>query len=223
MSEYNLKIYRNPYDMGNLFTKANITLKSGVTVLVGCNGSGKTTLIRSIKRYLNDNKELVFDWDNYADGGINSMNEYLFHGDIESVSLMAMSSEGEKIYYNLGNKFAKIKSIVEHSNGKNNIFILMDAIDSGLSIDNVIEIKEFIHKILEPDIINMGIIPYIIIIANGYEFTDSEDCFDVKHCKYVRFKDYNDYKKFILNSRKEKDIRLKKYYDKLQREGNKSE
>ena len=48
---------------------------------------------------------------------------------------------------------------------------------------------------------------YIIVSANSYEMANNENCFDVMEGKYINFTDYNDYKKFIINSRKKKDIR----------------
>ena len=45
------KIIRNPYDDKiNIFKKKEITLESGVTVLVGCNGFGKTSFLKCIKK-----------------------------------------------------------------------------------------------------------------------------------------------------------------------------
>ena len=57
---------------------------------------------------------------------------------------------------------------------------------------------------------NIGVDLYIIISANEYELARNEECFDVSNGKSIRFKDYEDYRKFIINNRKKKDKRYKK-------------
>ena len=43
-------LIKDYYDEGfNLYKKKTITIKPGVTVLVGCNGIGKTTLLHQIR------------------------------------------------------------------------------------------------------------------------------------------------------------------------------
>ena len=49
---------------------------------------------------------------------------------------------------------------------------------------------------------------YIIIAANEYELARNADCFDVNAGKYIRFNDYEEYRTFIINSRKKKEARI---------------
>jgi hypothetical protein len=86
-------------------------------------------------------------------------------------------------------------------------WILLDAIDSGLSIDNIVDIKEDLFKtILE---YNCGNEIYIIVVANEYEMARNEQCFDVYNGKYITFKDYEDYRQFVLDSKELKEKRYK--------------
>ena len=48
---------------------------------------------------------------------------------------------------------------------------------------------------------------YIIVTANGYEMARNENCFDVYNGKYVKFKDYEDYRQFVLKSKEIKEKR----------------
>ena len=48
---------------------------------------------------------------------------------------------------------------------------------------------------------------YIVVSANEYEMANNENCLDVCKGKYIKFKDYDEYKEFILESRKIKDSR----------------
>ena len=76
------KIIRNPYDDKiNIFKKKEITLESGVTVLVGCNGFGKTSFLKCIKKCLNDEDLKYVYYDNLHDGGSNSISKALFTKD----------------------------------------------------------------------------------------------------------------------------------------------
>ena len=84
------------------------------------------------------------------------------------------SSEGEDIALNIGNicgKFAAACS--EHEEG--DIFLLLDSADSGLSIDNVIDLKDILHDIIRT-MSNEKRNVYIIISANEYELAANENC-----------------------------------------------
>lgn len=87
-------------------------------------------------------------------------------------------------------------------------WLLLDAIDSGFSIDNVAETKDFFKMVIN-DFADHGYDLYIVASANEYELANGENCFDVMNGKYVQFKDYDDFKKFILRSREKKDKRYK--------------
>lgn len=50
---------------------------------------------------------------------------------------------------------------------------------------------------------------YIVVSANAYELAAGKNCFDVIGGKYVRFGGYDEYREFVLKTRKEKDKRYK--------------
>ena len=86
-------------------------------------------------------------------------------------------------------------------------WILLDAVDSGLSVDNIVDIKEGLFKtILE---YNYGNEIYMVISANEYEMARGEQCFDVYNGKYITFKNYEEYRSMILESKKWKEERVK--------------
>ena len=88
-------------------------------------------------------------------------------------------------------------------------WLLFDAVDSGFSVDNVIELKNF-FKILIKDFEERGYELYIVVSANEFELAREEDCFDVMNGKYIRFAGYDDFRGFIIKSREKKDRRYKK-------------
>lgn len=225
-----IKTWRDPYDSGFSPTKpTTINIEDGLTVLVGCNGAGKTTLLHNIKEEMKKQNIPCNLYDNLRDGGSNSLSEAFFNENIELGASLWTASEGEAIKINFGNSSTKIREFLKTGfyNSKSNRFarlfsdkkepeevgkqrvLLFDAVDSGLSVDSIVEVKEVFDLILE-DAKQLGIDVYIIISANEYELARGSNCFDVNEGKYLKFKDYEDYRKFIIKSRKTKEKRIEK-------------
>ena len=191
--DFNIK--KDWYDSRCLLYKKNkITINPGVTVLVGKNGIGKTTLLMQIEQSLKKQKVPYLTYNELTDGR-ESMQRALDAQNTQFLVTLYLSSEGQKIYHNLGQFAEKVgRFISKHRN--ETVFVLFDAIDSGLSIDNIAEVKDFFDLVIKdnPDV-------YIIVSANSYEMANGSSCFDVQNCKYCTFKDYNDYRTFILNQK----------------------
>lgn len=159
-----------------------------------------------------------------------------YQDNLDTGLAMWLSSEGECIKINLGRQAAKYKEFAETGKIKerfDNIFsslfndedeeetnispvspvrvLLYDAVDSGMSIDAIIEVKAFFKKVIESNT-QKGLITYIITVANEYEMANSESCFDVNAGKYISFQSYEEYKKFVLRSRKLKEKRIEQQY-----------
>lgn len=215
----------------NLYKKRTIIIKSGVTVLIGCNGIGKTTLLHQIRDRLKKDKIPNVLFDNLKDGGSHSISEASFYGNFEFMTTAICSSEGENIVMNMGNlairlrqfikdgedskekKYTQLARSIAQINGEEieepeiskERWILLDAVDSGLSVDNIVDIKEQLFKtILE---YNYGNEIYIVISANEYEMARGEQCFDVYNGKYITFNDYEEYRNLVLQSKEWKNQR----------------
>lgn len=227
-------IEKNYYDEGyELYKKETITINPGVTVLVGCNGTGKTTLMHQIKNQLKKECVPYISFDNLHDGGSKAISSAAFFEDFGFVATAACSSEGENIIMNIANLARRLGNFIRNGedNGRekrlekafekifsgdedkkqesiNERWILLDAIDSGLSVDNIVEVKEDLFKTILEDYKDGDV--YIIVSANEYEMTRGEQCFDVHNGEYITFADYEEYRDFILNSRKWKDERCEK-------------
>ena len=230
------KIWKDPYCHGwDTCIADEIEIKEGLTVIVGCNGAGKTTLLQNIEDELVDNKVPVKLFNNLNSGGY-SAEEAFFNDDIEFGAALMTSSEGESISLRLGQHASKLhnflrtgkykkndrieafaealRSFGDNSDDKpeivsNERWLLFDATDSGYSIDNIIELKD-LFTIIEKDAERCNVELYIVISANEYELANGENCFDVHEGKYIRFKDYDDYRQYIINSRKIKEQRYEK-------------
>lgn len=225
-----IKTWRDPYDEGfSTCRRKEIEINPGVTVLVGCNGAGKSTLLHNIREELKKDNIPVFVYDNEKEGGSNSISESAFYDDFSFVATATCSSEGENITLNLGKIASKLRGFLKTGEIKGDLvsafakifsdekdekivpnerWILLDAMDSGYSIDNVVDMKEFFQMVID-DAKKMGIELYIVVSSNEYELVYNSDCFDVMEGKYIRFNCYEDYKKFILRSREKKDKRYK--------------
>lgn len=227
-----IQLIRDYYNNGyNLYKRKTIEIKPGVTVLVGCNGIGKTTLLHQMQDNLNKNKIPNIMFDNLHHGGGKSISSACFHNDFGFAATAMCSSEGENIVLNmeqftnrlgyfvangideeqarhtrLVQSFQRINGeTVEEAPVPNERWILLDAVDSGLSIDNIVDIKEALFKTILEYNYNNEI--YIIVSANEYEMARGEHCFDVYNGKYVKLKDYDTFRDFILQSKEFKNQR----------------
>lgn len=188
-----------------LFKKTNVQINPGLTVLVGCNGVGKTTFLNQIKNTLEKEKIPFVFHDNLHEGADKLKQVAGFMGRYDVLANLMMSSEGENIVNVISEITRKMGQLSIDNPDAKELWFLFDAIDSGLSVDNIIEIKEklismIINREKYKDV-------YFLISANEYEFARNENCFDVADEKYIKFKDYEDYREFIIQSRKKKKAR----------------
>ena len=222
----------NYYDeKEELYKHQNITIKPGVTVLVGCNGVGKTTLLCQLQDKLKKKDIPCVFYDNLEEGGSSSISESLFCGDIAFGATAMCSSEGENIVMNMGKLAKRLGNFIQTGKDKTrysqmaavfksasdiqteakNIpkerWILLDAIDSGLSVDNIVDIKEYLFKTILEHSENLGIDTYIVISANEYEMARGEQGFLVHEGKYVPIDSYEEYRDLVLLSRAYKEKR----------------
>lgn len=212
-----------------------IEIQSGLTVLVGCNGAGKTTLLHNIQSEIKKENVPCYFYNNLYDGGSNSVGDAFFNDDFALGATLLCSSEGETISHNIGTLVSKMRNFIVNgevddkttriqkvfaqlcndNNEEENIklsnerWLLLDAIDSGLSVDNVVEVLDVFNLMID-DAKKFGVELYIIVSANEYELCRRNRCFNVNSGRYISFKDYEDYRKFILESRKRKDKRYEK-------------
>ena len=200
------KISRTPYEKKQkLYKKSSIAIEEGVTVLVGCNGCGKSTLLKTIQHMLDDENIPYLAYDNLTEGTTKAKDRALFKGDYNYLANAMIASEGETIKLNIGNLARNLGYYVlnKHKNAEE-FWVLLDAVDSGFSIDNVVELKDDLLKFIiehKPQTMKL----YVVISANEYELVNGEKCFDVYEGKYRTFKSYNAYKNFILKSRVKRD------------------
>lgn len=202
----------DPLDTGyQIYQNAEVEFMPGLTVLIGCNGSGKTTMLQTL-RYIfrNDNTPFI-SFDNLRNGGNHSRQEALFRGNLDFLATSVCSSEGESIYLNLS-EYAKDIGLFmqQYKSSERDIWILMDAVDSGFSIDNIIALKRFLKDMVLKDEHHKNTELYIVVSANSFEMANGEQCLDVYTGDYCSFfDDYSAYREFILEGVKRKEKRKK--------------
>ena len=207
-NDVTLRIHKDYHGLGyDLCKKSEITIHPGLTVLVGCNGSGKSTLIAQIRDKVHKRKDTLYtEYNDFTDGRSIATSAAGLFGNIETMASLLMSSEGEALHFNIGNKIKNLGAKIKKNNPKY-VWFTMDAADSGLSIDYIDDIKDFCNFVQE---INPEIVFYIIIAANEYEMARESTCLDVTKMEYHTFPTYDDYRDFILKSRKTRDSLSKK-------------
>lgn len=183
-----------------IFCTTKFEIDTGITVLVGCNGTGKSTCLKIIKRQLDKEDINYYSYDNKTDGRW-MRDKAIQAEDYTYVAKSMYSSEGEEIMLNLTRVIGSVGQYVRKNKDQRELWLLFDAIDSGFSIDNIIEFKNVLKMILqdnaEKDI-------YIIISANSFEMAVGENCLDAQRGVYRHFSSYEAYKNFILKSFKTK-------------------
>lgn len=186
------------------FNKMNL---EQVTLLFGANGVGKSSLIKGILKQ----KEIKFDCDkeiklysyinneqNFRNMNKNSnlsyedmFNPYLINKKYNAEEL----SEGQSIIYSLQDIFELCMQIKDDSNDS---VILLDEIDSGLSIDNVDYLSDKIKEITD----KYSNIQFIITF-NNFEFCRNfPKVFNMYNGKYINIESYEQYRN-IINSNRE--------------------
>lgn len=228
--------WKDPYDAGfSITTRKELEIKEGLTVLVGCNGAGKTTTLMNIKEETERQHIAHHHFDNLQDGGRDSFASVLsgfnsFECDnTELAASMWSASEGELIKLNISRQSSAYKKWLQTAifDDRHNIWksvfgqeekqqeynnqrvLTFDATDSGLSIDNIIELKQ-LFELIQADANQLGLQLYIIISANEYELCRNEQCLDVNTGEYITFRDYESYRKFIISNRNKKEKRIEK-------------
>lgn len=203
MSKY-FNLYNDWYDEDDfkIFKKNKIKIDTGLTVLVGCNGAGKTTMLNQIKDMLDRENIPVLFHNNMTNGERDLKSKAAFYGDFEMVARLMSSSEGENIVNVLGEVARKMGDLSRKNPKAKELWFLFDSIDSGLSIDNVIEFKEQLIPVVLENNKDKDI--YFVVSTNGYEFARGENCLDVISGEYVKFACYEEYRRFILKSKEQK-------------------
>lgn len=224
-----IKTWRDPYEAGFSPTRpTSIELNEGLTVLVGCNGAGKSTLLQNIKEVMNKQNIPCHLYNNLNEGGSSAFESAIYNGNMNLGVALFSSSEGESIKINIGqlsnlfdefletgfmatrkNRLSRALRDEEEHIDSNIRVLLFDAIDSGLSVDSIVEVKIMFDKLFETAS-KLGVVLYIVVSANEYELARGVSCFDVNLGKYITFKDYEDYRAFIIKTRKNKEKRIEK-------------
>lgn len=186
-----------PYLDERLYSKTEHALGEGVTILVGKNGAGKSTILLFLKEKCHKEKIPLFFYDNYKDGGSTALEKYSFHNDMTALTTAWQSSEGQQIYMNFSYMMQPLGNFVRKNKGAKKIVIAFDAIDSGLDLANIADIKNFLDSVVK-DIQKGGTEVYILITANSYGFVKNSRCYDVAKNKEITFNSYEEYEKFIV-------------------------
>lgn len=227
MKKFKIKIDKCPYITDKEFFKSDtLQIDEGLNVLVGCNGYGKSTLLKSIQTSLdkmnscNLNECISKDGKKIIKDIPNDCNNYYFKFDsqckmqqkyeeenlsYEGFASKLLDSEGQQLVFRVGQiayQIGLLQRAMHNYKVKNkNLFLLFDAIDSGISIDNIDQFKNLIQLILKNSTDHNV---YIIVSANTYEMVCNENSVDAKTFEHIKFSIYEDYKEYILTtSRKE--------------------
>lgn len=209
MGTLKIPLVRKYYDDNIFFRKASVEFEPGVTIIVGCNGYGKSTMLQTITSQCRKEKIPYIEFESIEDRR-NERNKTTLNGDMAYLAMAFVSSEGEEIGMSLGKFAGRLGNFVRNHSDAKTLVVTMDALDSGYSIDNVVEAKELLFNTVLKDCKSKNIELYIFVTANAYELASGERCFDPIKGEYIRFDSYEQYRKYVLDTRKAKDRRYRK-------------
>lgn len=227
------EIYNENYHNENqtLYKSNKLVLQANnVYCLVGCNGLGKSTILHQmIYDHHNSLNKTAFDIgsiinpyslmgnlkkgkENYEEFYILLNNQtYPTRYQVEDNDVYSIfgkfKSKGENTIHNLSPSLKSIFNVVKTLKDKE-VYILLDDLDVGVSVDVLIELSGVINR-LELLLKDLNINYYIVITANSYELAKRFKCIDTITMEEVSFKDYGDYLKYVCNTRLYKDTRDK--------------
>ena len=185
------------YDDYNLYKKHTFEFDEGITCLIGKNDSGKSTLLRMMQEILKPKN--CFYYTN-EESEKDAMSKFAFYGDFEKLCRNFGSSEGQNIRNNFYDVVGGIRDYILKMKAKNKkqVVILLDGLDSGISLDYVIELKKDLFPLILQDCKDNQLECYILIAANNYEFCSDTDCVRVSDAKHFRFNNYNEFRKIYV-------------------------
>lgn len=210
----------------NLYSEKRFSLGVGeVICLIGCNGAGKSTLLEQItqdlvkKGYENcvdaQNPFLNFFREKEESVGYVLRFKEGFHiPSSEETSLIeafakSSQSTGEGLKYELASCVKLLGQYVKKAAEESKpLILLFDDCDVGTSIDVQDEIVSFVNMIRN-DLIERKIKHNIILAANSYELCRTFRCVDCNTLEEKALSSYEEYKEFVLSSRRRKDERNK--------------
>lgn len=203
----------DPAESGRkLYRKKTVFFRPNrITPLVGCNGVGKSSMLHVLASTLKVNRYFNIFYDNLNSGAKNKIGGSFFSNDFSMTAQLLCSSEGENIHTITISELGKVVQILEGKikrdtsyrpyRDTDHVFILLDAIDSGSSIDNIINLKMHMNTLIELAKKNNKNL-YIIIAANSFELARNELCWDTFGSKEIEFgTDYEAYRKYVVSIR----------------------
>lgn len=193
-------------------------INPGVTMLIGSNGTGKTTVLTQLHSIfykggdyhtkftsIKHNKDIAPLYDSYL---FNKLDEekytkqhWLEIGQTQKLAQAFENSEGQNIYNFLVNKVEQIGAVVKKArqDGRQGVFILLDGLDSGLSLNILYELKHnLLDFIINTEKRHKNFEVYIICSSNSYELCNGYDCIDVTNQTHHTFQNYSVYFNYFM-------------------------
>ena len=177
-----------------------LEINQRLNILVGGNGVGKTTLLNGIHENcykMDTNKSIeIIKYSNSRDNirvktGLNMTTPQL----VACANAKSMS-EGQSIMYSIVSFFAKLKEeALELDNKNKSLVVVLDEVDSGLSVDAINVVMHFICDMLK----NYKNTQFFVS-SNNYHFTYiQKDVINMYTGRYKKINSYEEYFELMIS------------------------
>lgn len=208
-----IRISRNPYDDKHpLYSRSQISLREGVTVIIGCNGAGKTTLLRQLADILHRESPAS----TIVNIDANSETDRLMGGGLTQQSFirsltMKFESEGSRRWYAVADRFSDIGEAVRDEN-LSDLWVFIDGFDSGVDISGVNLMFDTLDEQVLPELHRRGIPLHVVMSATTYEpvrYAQTHDgtIIGIPTLRPIRFHGYEDWRDWTLTNAKQVEKR----------------
>ena len=202
------------YDIATPSDFVEYQFNEGLTALIGGNGTGKSTLLQRLRVSLKEEgvKNLYFN----LSAENKEMN--MKHNKSESfLPTCIQSSTGEQHSLHIGDMAQEIGTNIRGGKDKE-LWILIDAIDDGLSLDIAGEVEKYLFRNISNDIdkeANKGRHIYVVFSVNNFEVLGNHAKINIATGEEENINSYEDFRRAVLRINVITKNARENFYDRL--------
>ena len=202
------------YDIATSRDFVEYRLNEGLTALIGGNGTGKSTLLQRLRVSLKEEgiKNLYFN--------LSSENKEMNMKHNKSENFLPTCiqfSTGEQHSLHIGDMAQEIGANIRGGKDKE-LWILIDAIDDGLSLDIAGEVEKYLFRNISSDIdkeVNKGRHIYVVFSVNNFEVLGNHAKINIATGEEEYIDSYEEFRRAVFRTKVITKNAKENFYDRL--------